>query len=228
MEITINVKRQHSASEKAYIQTFHYNGDGKLTVVDWLTEVNQTEAGNDPIAWECSCLEKKCGACAMVINGRPMLACSCFLETVGKKGKIKIEPLSKFPIVRDLVTDRKSMFEALKKMKIWMNEKAGTDFSFDYELQYQAGQCLMCGCCLEVCPNFMAEGRFFGAAGMVQAYKALEQSVRDGHYDAMADAYQKHFFKGCGQSLSCRDVCPAKLPLDAIQARANAYAVWKR
>ena len=41
MEITISVKRQHSASEKAYIQTFHYSGNGKLTVADWLTEVNQ-------------------------------------------------------------------------------------------------------------------------------------------------------------------------------------------
>ena len=160
MEIKISVKRQHSASEKAYIQTFHYSGNGKLTVADWLTEVNQAEASNDPIAWECSCLEKKCGASAMVINGRPMLSCSCFLENVGKKGKIRIEPLSKFPIVRDLVTDRKVMFEALKKMKIWMNEKSGTDFSFDYELQYQASQCLMCGCCLEVCPNFMADRNF--------------------------------------------------------------------
>ena len=187
MEITISVKRQHSASEKAYIQTFHYSGNGKLTVADWLTEVNQAEASNDPIAWECSCLEKKCGACAMVINGRPMLSCSCFLENVGKKGKIRIEPLSKFPIVRDLVTDRKVMFEALKKMKIWMNEKSGTDFSFDYELQYQASQCLMCGCCLEVCPNFMADRNFAGAAGMVQAYKTLEQSMRDGHYDEMAE-----------------------------------------
>ena len=102
MEITISVKRQHSASEKAYIQTFHYSGNGKLTVADWLTEVNQAEASNDPIAWECSCLEKKCGACAMVINGRPMLSCSCFLENVGKKGKIRIEPLSKFPIVRPI------------------------------------------------------------------------------------------------------------------------------
>ena len=86
----------------------------------------------------------------------------------------------------------------------------------------------MCGCCLEVCPNFMADRNFAGAAGMVQAYKTLEQSMRDGHYDEMADAYRTHFFKGCGQSLSCMDICPAGLPLDDIQARANAYAVWKK
>lgn len=36
------------------------------------------------------------------------------------------------------------------------------------------------------------------------------------------------FLKGAGQSFSCRDICPAGLPLDDIQARANAYAVWKK
>lgn len=228
MEILISVKRQRSAAEKAYTQEFHYSGDGKLTVADWLTEINQTEAADDQIAWECSCLEKKCGACAMVINGRPMLACSSFLSSVCKKGKIRIEPLSKFPIIRDLITDRKVMFEVLKQMKVWLAEKSGTDFSFDYELQYQAGQCLMCGCCLEMCPNFMPDGAFAGAAGMIQAYKVLEQSVRDGHYDDITAEYKKHFFKGCGQSFSCRDICPAKIPLDAVQARANAYAIWNK
>ena len=228
MEINISVKRQPSSSEKAYIQEFRYTGDGRLTVADWLTDINQTEAGHDRIAWECSCLEKKCGACAMVMNGRPGLACSCFLKDIVKKGRIKIEPLSKFPIVKDLIVDRKIMFDTLKKMKLWMTEKSCTDFSFDYEMQYQAGQCLMCGCCLEVCPNFSPDEEFAGAAGMVQAYKILEQNVKDSHYDEMAAEYGKYFFKGCGQSFSCRDICPAKLPLDEIQVRANAYAVWKR
>ena len=87
MEITISVKRQHSASEKAYIQTFHYSGNGKLTVADWLTEVNQAEASNDPIAWECSCLEKKCGACAMVINGRRCCPAAVSWRMSGKRGR---------------------------------------------------------------------------------------------------------------------------------------------
>lgn len=71
MTIEISVKRQKSSDEKSYVQTFNYEGDGNLTIADWLTEVNKNEAKTDRIAWECGCLEKKCGACAMLINGYP-------------------------------------------------------------------------------------------------------------------------------------------------------------
>ena len=56
---------------------------------------------------------------------------------------------------------------------------------------------------------------------------SIEQQTRDSHFHEMAAEYRKHFFNGCGQSFSCQAVCPAKLPLDEIQARANNYAARK-
>ena len=56
---------------------------------------------------------RKCGACAMLINERPRLACSTFLHTL-KGSTITLEPLSKFPLVRDLIVDRSNLFENLK------------------------------------------------------------------------------------------------------------------
>lgn len=223
MTIEISVKRQKSKDEKPYIQKFIYTGDENLTVADWLTEVNQKEAKKDRIAWECGCLEKKCGACAMLVNGYPMLACSAFLKKVVKRGKIVLEPFHKFPLVRDLMVDRSTIFDTMKRMKIWMSEKDASDYSWNHELQYQAGQCLQCGCCLEVCPNFLAGKDFAGAVAMVEAYRAMEQNDWGDHRDEMKKEYQKHFFAYCGQSFSCKAVCPQKLPLDDIQARANSY-----
>lgn len=52
MTFEISVKRQKNRDEKSYIQKFIYTGDGNLTVADWLTEINQTEAKTDRIAWE--------------------------------------------------------------------------------------------------------------------------------------------------------------------------------
>ena len=221
MDIEISVKRQAAPDKGACIQKFSYTGDGRLTVADWLTEINQTEARADRIAWECGCLEKKCGACAMLINGCPALACSQFLKDAGKRGKITLEPFQKFPLVKDLVVDRSVMFQVMKDMKLWIQEKNSSDFSWDRELQYKAGQCLQCGCCLEVCPNFLAGGPFAGAAAMVNAYKDLEQNVNDSHSDEMKQEYRKKFFAYCGQALSCKTVCPRHLPLDEIQARVN-------
>lgn len=223
MTIEISVKRQKNRDEKSYIQKFLYTGDGNLTVADWLTEINQTEAKTDRIAWECGCLEKKCGACAMLVNGYPTLACSVFLKKAVKHEKILLEPFHKFPLIKDLIVDRSIIFDTIKHMKIWMNEKNSSDYSWDYELQYKAGQCLQCGCCLEICPNFLAGKKFAGASAMVEAYRAIEQNNSDSHRNDMKKEYQKKFFAYCGQSFSCKSVCPQNLPLDEIQARVNSH-----
>ena len=221
MRIKLTVKRQSSPDTAPRLQEFAYEGDGNLTVADWLTEVNQTEVKTDRIVWECGCLEKKCGACAMRVNGVPRLACSIFLRDAAKHGKILLEPLSKFPLVKDLTVDRSTMFEMLCNMKVWTQTKEQSSYGQDYDLQYKAGQCLQCGCCLEVCPNFLAGGSFGGAAAMAEAYKAIEQNEQDDHRAGMIAAYRTYFFSGCGQALSCQKVCPMQLPLDEIQARTN-------
>lgn len=223
MTIEISVKRQKNRDEKSYIQKFIYTGDGNLTVADWLTEINQTEAKTDRIAWECGCLEKKCGACAMLVNGYPTLACSVFLKKAVKHEKILLEPFHKFPLIKDLIVDRSIIFDTIIHMKIWMNEKNSSDYSWDYELQYKAGQCLQCGCCLEICPNFLAGKKFAGASAMVEAYRAIEQNNSDSHRNDMKKEYQEKFFAYCGQSFSCKSVCPQNLPLDEIQARVNSH-----
>ena len=223
MTIEISVKRQKGKNEKSYIQKFTYTGDGDLTVADWLTEVNQKEAKRDRIAWECGCLEKKCGACAMLINGYPMLACSVFLKKIVKHGKIMLEPFHKFPLVKDLTVDRSTIFETMKDMKLWISEKNPSDFMWDRKLQYKAGQCLQCGCCLEICPNFLAGKEFAGAVAMTAAYRAMEENSWDDHRNDMKKEYKKRFFAYCGQSFSCKTVCPQQLPLDEIQARANGH-----
>lgn len=223
MKIEISVKRQKSPDENPYVQTFQYEGDGNLTVADWLTEVNKNEEKTDRITWECGCLEKKCGACAMLVNGYPILVCSIFLKKAEKKGKILLEPFHKFPVMKDLMVDRSTIFETMKEMKLWLEEKNQSDYTWDRDLQYKAGQCLQCGCCLEVCPNFLTGEQFSGALAMVEAYRAIEQSTRDKHKTEMKEEYQKRFFAYCGQSFSCKSVCPQKLPLDEIQARVNSH-----
>lgn len=229
MNIIITIKRQKSENEKPYLQSFLYNGDGNITIAEWLTECNsQTNLKDisgktvEPIVWECGCMEKKCGACAMLINNKPMLACNIFIKNAVIKEKIMLAPLSKFPVIKDLVVDRKAMFEMLKNTKVWLSEKKWSDFNWDRENQYKAGQCIMCGCCLEVCPNFLAKGTFGGAAAIVQSYKALEQNSTDEHYNEMKKSYIKQVYNECGQSLSCQKVCPMKLPIDELQVRTNA------
>lgn len=235
MKIKIIIQRQEDAQSQPYTQSFLYEGSGAMTVADFLAELNTrdpllTEDGKPAarVAYQTSCHEKKCGACAMLVNGAPRLACSVFLScSVHKDGTIRLAPLSKFPVVRDLITDRSQTFAMLEKMQAWLIRKSETDAGWNRQLQYQAGQCLACGCCLEVCPNYLAGSVFGGAAAMIQAYKVIEQNSNDEHRAELLKQYEEHFFTGCSQSLSCVRACPARLPLDDIQARANAHLLKK-
>ena len=64
------------------------------------------------MVWECNCLEEVCGACTMIINGRVRQACTALIHKLDQP--IVLEPMSKFPVVRDLYVDRSRMFESLK------------------------------------------------------------------------------------------------------------------
>src|SRR5262245_8159917 len=80
--------------------------------------VTRSGQSTTPIAYDSNCLEEVCGSCAMLINGRARMACSALVDKLDQP--IKLEPLSKFPLVRDLATDRSVIFENLKATKSWV------------------------------------------------------------------------------------------------------------
>ena len=66
-----------------------------------------------PVAWDMNCLEEVCGACSMVINGRPRQSCTALIDKLEQP--IRLKPMKTFPVVRDLQVDRSRMFDSLKK-----------------------------------------------------------------------------------------------------------------
>lgn len=232
MKLKIEILRQKDSVSKPYLQSIEYEALPEDTVATLLTKLNAapdlTDTNGDPVGkihWQCSCLQKKCGACAMRINGIPRLACNTKLGEF-KKGRLCLEPLRKFPTVRDLIVDRSVMMDQLKTIQNWLeqtavhNEKAA-------ELCYDASRCLQCGCCLEVCPNYTADGSFYGAAAFVPASKILSQ-LKKGNSQKLPENYRKSIYSGCGKSLSCHDICPAGIDVEQKLVNSNAVAVWKR
>lgn len=226
--------RRENAASKPMEQTFAYkSGSDADTVATAILALNKQEKLVDtdgreasPIRWECSCLQKKCGACAMIINGRPRLACDAVLKDVAKDGKVYVEPLKKFPVVADLIVDRSILTENLKILNAWLEEEAILPDK-RRDLAYKASECLQCGCCLEVCPNFYFGGKFFGMAAISVTTRLLsEKDVKQ--RKELAKEYKKHAFDGCGKSLACADICPKKIDTALLLVNANALAVWKR
>lgn len=231
MKYTIQIKRQNSSDESSYWQSFEYESDGSDSVASILRNLNNRIPLTDingkectPIEFDCGCLVRKCGACAMVINNKPGLACSTFLENLDSQ-TVKIEPLSKFPVVRDLKVDRSQLFDHLKDMEIWLEEKQ--DGIVDNNRTFQSSKCLMCGCCLEICPNYSGETNFYGALASVNASRIINQEKKSDHLKKVNKSYEKHYFNGCGKSLSCQNICPANIPIDELFAHSNAQSIWK-
>lgn len=233
MKYTIEILRQADRESPPYRQTLCYSADDtEMSVATLLKSINADASIKDSdgkpvtkIQWECSCLQKKCGACAMRINGRPRLACDAKLGEF-KRGKITLEPLKKFPVIADLIVDRSVMMDNLKAISLWLEQEARHTKRGE-DVAYEGSRCLQCGCCLEVCPNFIPGESFFSAAAFVPAARILSELPK-GEKAAVVDSYINGVYHGCGKSLSCRDICPAGIDMERLLVNNNAVAVWKR
>ena len=233
MKYIVTVIRRERGSDKPYRQSFEYEASGEGdTVAAALTDLNGREELRDiggelsrRIEWECSCLQKKCGACAMIINGRPGLACDARLADIGTQ-EIVLEPLRKFPVVCDLITDRSILQENLRTLKLWLREESSLPDRYR-DLAYESSECLQCGCCLEICPNFYAGGTFFGMASVPITTRLLTETEKNERREIVRE-YLRHTYAGCGKSLACRDICPKGIDTEKLLVNANAMAIWKR
>ncbi|MDX1683583.1 MAG: 2Fe-2S iron-sulfur cluster-binding protein, partial [Phycisphaeraceae bacterium] len=114
--VRIRILRQDDPDAVSRWETFEVPWEPMLNITSCL----QSIAGNPvtvegrettPVAYEVACLEEVCGSCTMVINGRVRQGCSALVDQL-RDGEepITLEPMSKFPVVRDLVVDRSRMF----------------------------------------------------------------------------------------------------------------------
>lgn len=220
----VKIKRQKDAQSAPYWQAFQYDGTLDTTVAALLDVLNYTDDVYDSeghpaprIRWECSCMQNLCGACAMVINGVPALACDTFLRDL--KGKeLILEPLSKFPVVADLIVDRRIIENNLKRAQVYLGELDEIDETV-YTFQYTAAKCLKCGLCLEVCPNYVAGENFFGALFANNAFLVHSQS--QDRKKELKEVYNANFAAGCSKALSCEKVCPMRISTLSSMLKMN-------
>jgi succinate dehydrogenase / fumarate reductase iron-sulfur subunit len=208
------------------------------------TEGKQTT----PVVWDSGCLEEVCGACTMVINGRVRQSCSCLIDIYAPNegDVITLEPMSKFPVIRDLWVDRQRMFSALERVKGWVpidgtyNLGAGPKESPDHQqMRYALSECMSCGCCLEACPQYQKEEdpeswstAFIGAAAISQVRYFNEHTtgaqLKSDRLDVMTGPGG---VSDCGNAQNCVKVCPKHIPLTesigAVGRSATVHAIKK-
>src|SRR5215216_8080583 len=179
---SIKIKRREKEAAPAHWETFEIPYRRNLNVISALMEIRKnpvTKEGRQttPPVWDMSCLEQVCGICTMVIDGRVRQSCSALvddllLESGGET--VTLEPMSKFPNVRDLIVDRSQMFDHLKRVNAWIELDGTYDLGpgprmdqDDVQERYAYSRCMTCGCCLEACPQY-DEDHYIGPQAIAQ------------------------------------------------------------
>lgn len=182
------------------------------------------------IAFEGECLEAVCGACTMLINGRVALACATLLgEVADKQQRVRLAPMKKFPLIRDLVVDRSRLGRTLSSVPVAGPPTPSAPLPRTIPSVTEArrlarlDQCHRCGACLEACPQYGAHSEFVGAATLHEVHvrnstPGAKHERRERIEAMMAPGGVQH----CGKAQNCVEVCPADLPLvDSIQSVAR-------
>src|ERR1700739_3502365 len=236
--VIIKIKRQNTPNSKPYWEEFELPYKSGRNVTSALMEIAANPGTRDgkkttPITYDSNCLEEVCGSCAMLVNGKARMACSALLDNL--EHPIRLEPFSKFPVVRDLATDRNVIFDNLKAVKAWVTVDGSYDpcpgprvSPEDQEEMYPLSRCISCCCCMEACPQFNEDTGFVGAATISQV--RLFNSHPTGHVlkrERLSALMADGGIQECGYAQNCVEVCPKDIPLTTSIAEVGG-AVMKQ
>jgi succinate dehydrogenase / fumarate reductase iron-sulfur subunit len=241
--IRVIIERQQDPQSAPYSEEFAIPWRPGMNVIAVLMEIqrNPKNAKGEavrPVTWEMNCLEEVCGACTMIINGKPRQACTAIVDRLQQP--IRLAPMRTFPVVRDLTVDRSRMFDALKRVKAWIPIDGTYDLGagprvpeVDRQWAYELSKCFTCGACVEACPNVNDRTSFIGPFAISQARLFNVHPTGAMHREERLEALTgEGGIHECGNSQNCVQVCPKGIPLTTSIAAMNrdvnryAFSSW--
>tara|TARA_B100000579_G_scaffold1783_1_gene1382 strand:- start:5895 stop:6521 length:627 start_codon:yes stop_codon:yes gene_type:complete len=170
-----------------------------------------------------SCREGICGSCAMNIDGTNTLACTKAISDV--KGDIKIYPLPHMPVIKDLITNLKTLYKQLKSIKPWLHNKKSQATEVENiqsrdERSKLDGlyECILCACCSTSCPSYWWNSdKYLGPAVLLQSYRWLQDSRDEERKERLKELDDTFKVYRCHTIMNCTQACPKGLnPAEAI------------
>ncbi len=164
------------------------------------------------------CRSGVCGACAVIVNGKEVLACSTPVND-----KDKIEPLRYHKVQRDLLVDRCSnITKSLKQTNAHLQSYKPTPLdSKDEELNQIQSDCILCSSCYSACPVFAVNGDFAGPYALTRVYRyAIDK--RESKKGNLISFVQQNGVWDCTLCGECTLVCPQGIDpkSDILQLRS--------
>jgi succinate dehydrogenase / fumarate reductase iron-sulfur subunit len=240
MKVRLKVWRQRDEASPGSFQVYDTPElNPNMSFLEMLDVVNEdlTARGDEPIAFDHDCREGICGACSLVIDGKPhgphrgVASCQTYMRSFRDGDEVVVEPFRAraFPLVRDLVVDR-SAFDRVMQAGGFISVRTGGAPDANAvpvpketaDLAMDAAACIGCGACVAACKN--ASAMLFVSAKVSQL-NLLPQGQPEKHRRvlAMVGQMDAEGFGGCTVTGSCEAVCPKEISLDFIAKLNRDY-----
>ncbi len=233
MKLTLHVWRQASREAAGRIATYQVADVSEhASFLEMLDILNESLAakGEEPVAFDHDCREGICGACSLMINGRPhggrrgTTTCQLHMRFFKDGDEIWIEPwrAAAFPVIKDLCVDRSS-FDRVIASGGFITANAGSASDANDVLvpkeeadrAMDAAACIGCGACVAACPNGSA--MLFVAAKLSHLHHLPQGQPEQLHRtDAMVTAMDAAGFGACSNHYECEAACPKDISRDVI------------
>ena len=233
--ITLEVTRYSPEQDaEPRLQQFEVPLRKDWVVLDALNHIKDRVDGSLTYRW--SCRMGICGSCGMMVNGEPKLTCATFLSAYASEGRIRVQPLRYFPIIRDLVVAIDDFLGKLQSVKPWLiraQEKPLSEGEYlqspeQLDLYKQFSMCINCMLCYAACPVYGLDPLFSGPAAIALAQRYNQDSRDEGAGDRLDILSHDDGIWGCTFVGECTEVCPKKVdPAGAIQQyKLTATMEW--
>ena len=237
ISVTLRVWRQAGPGKPGrFVEYPARNLNPNMSFLEMLDVVNDelTVKGEEPIAFAHDCREGICGACSLVINGKPhgphqgVASCQTYLRSFAEGEVITVEPFraKPFPVVKDLITDR-SAFDRIIQAGGFITVRTGSAPEANSipvpkeaaDLAMDAAACIGCGACVAACKN--ASAMLFVAAKVSHLGLLPQgQAERDRRVLAVVQTMDAEGFGNCTNYYECSAACPKLISHEFI-ARMN-------
>ncbi|MEW6696578.1 MAG: fumarate reductase iron-sulfur subunit [Bacillota bacterium] len=237
-QLTISVFRYNPNDPAAQPRMQEYKL-AEATGMTLFVALNQIREEQDPtLMFDFVCRAAICGSCAMVINGKPRLACKALTKDL--PAAITLMPLPVFKLVGDLAVDTGTWFRHMSvRTEAWIHttkpfDPGAREEPMDNQVAldiYETERCIECGCCIAGCATANIREGFLGAAGINRVGRFIldpRDERSDLQYYEVVGSDEGAF--GCMGLMACDDNCPMGLPLQiqlAFVRRKMAMAGWK-
>lgn len=233
MRISLKIWRQSDLNSKGYFENHSLDGITPdmsfLEVLDVLNN-NLIKDNKDPIAFDHDCREGICGTCGVVINGKAhgplkgVTTCQLHMRSFNDGDEIVVEPFraKSFPIIKDLVVNRKS-FDNIMESGGYVSVKTGGApdanampiFKDDADEAFDSATCIGCGACVASCKNSSA---MLFVSAKINQYANLPQGQVE-HSRRLKDMVAKmdeEGFGSCTNTGTCEIECPKEISINNI------------